>query len=228
MIQTAFWHCVLSVISDVQEQQLKLADKLKERREAQQRKLAAQQEKEREQFVKKADKAANPGDVSEVMTHSHSPTSIPTPTPISTQEQMQNRKRQFSLMFVDCIFAWCEYTKISFQQESPPVWTQEAYRLPRTKYTPCCFSWGYPPVLTLDLDGGRNTSSYWQGRYPNPCPDLRWGTPRPDLGWGTPCPDLGRGYSPIPHRPEGVPHYKCERTDACENITFPTPLECGR
>ena len=57
---------------DVQEQQLKLADKLKERREAQQRKLAAQQEKEREQFVKKADKVTNPGDVSEVSRLSNS------------------------------------------------------------------------------------------------------------------------------------------------------------
>ena len=70
-LKAAVWHCNIFYTSDVQEQQLKLADKLKERREAQQRKLAAQQEKEREQFVKRADKATNPGDVSDVSTQSN-------------------------------------------------------------------------------------------------------------------------------------------------------------
>ena len=59
------------------------------------------------------------------------------------------------------------------KQESPPAWTQEAYRPPRSKYTLCCSSRGYPPN---------------RGQIP---------------GWG-PAPPPG-----------------CERTDACENITFP-------
>ena len=34
--------------------------------------------------------------------------------------------------------------KIRYRQESPPAWTQEAYRPPCSKYTLCCSSWGYP------------------------------------------------------------------------------------
>ena len=48
---------------------MKLAEKLKERRETQEKKLAAQQEKEREQFIKRADKSTSAADVGEVCAH---------------------------------------------------------------------------------------------------------------------------------------------------------------
>ena len=39
------------------------------------------------------------------------------------------------------------------KQESPPAWTQEAYRLPCSEYSFCCPTW-VPPILT------------WPGGYP--------------------------------------------------------------
>ena len=75
------------------------------------------------------------------------------------------------------------------KQDSPPVWTQEAYRPPRSKYSI------YYPV------GGGRVPHPWAGGYPSQAhPDLVrrrvgipfWGTPIWD--WGTPC--LGLGYPP--------------------------------
>ena len=79
--------------------------------------------------------------------------------------------------------------RISFQlEESPPAWTQEAYRSPRIKYSICCpvLSWGRgtlslarvppPPVLT------------WLRGYPI----LGQGTPHLDLVGVPPCLDLAR------------------------------------
>ena len=91
--------------------------------------------------------------------------------------------------------------KLKRKQERPPVWTQEAYRPPRSKYSLCCpilgggvpHSWlGRYPIP------GKGVSHLWPGWYPNlgyPFPILIWlgGTPYS----GTPCPDLvGRGGTP--------------------------------
>ena len=61
--------------------------------------------------------------------------------------------------------------KIFQSQESPPAWTQEAYRPRRIKY----YSVGYPPTRS---DGGRGPKV----GYPLPS----WGTPPPGPGWSTP------------------------------------------
>ena len=80
------------------------------------------------------------------------------------------------------------------KQESPPVWTQEAYHPPCSKYSLCCSTWvppqaGYPPILTWL--GGTYLGTPWQGTPPS----WTWqGPPRLDLagyppGWtwqGTP------------------------------------------
>ena len=99
--------------------------------------------------------------------------------------------------------------------ESPPAWTQEAYRLQRIKYSICC------PVL-----GGGGVPP---ARRVHPGPDLAGGTPsllgstspvRP--GWGTPPPppsDLDGLYHPPPRSGPGrstPPPPRCRRT---ENIT---------
>ena len=104
------------------------------------------------------------------------------------------------------------------QQESPPAWTQEAYRPPRSKYTPCCFSWGYPPTS-----------------WPGTCiwgvpPILLTGDGVPPPSWpgkGYPLFWPGMGVSPILTCKGDTP-CRCGRTDACENITFPIPSECVR
>ena len=80
------------------------------------------------------------------------------------------------------------------KQESPPAWTQEAYRLPCSEYSFCCSNW-VPP-----------------GRVP-PHPDLAWGVPYlgnppgrvppswPGLGgypyWGIPYLGTPPGVCPI-------------------------------
>ena len=85
----------------------------------------------------------------------------------------------------------------------PSVQTWDGVPPPTQTYPPSGPGMGYPP------------SGPGMGYPP---PDLGWGTPL-SAGWGTPRLDLGRG-TPPPGR--------CERTDACENITFPIPSECGR
>ena len=122
-------------------------------------------------------------------------------------------------------------------QESPPAWTQEAYRLPPAALSPDrgvphrvltggtpsnpdrgrgyphpVLGRGYPwvsPILTWDLT--------WMGVLPI---HLGWGYSHLNLGWGNPLPDLGRG---MPHPYLGIgypllagwgyPQCKCEQTD---------------
>ena len=96
------------------------------------------------------------------------------------------------------------------KQESPPAWTQEAYRPPHSKYmlcwscggdTPC---WGVPPVQTWE----RGIPHQLDG-VPS-CPDLGRGYPRPDLGSGT------------PHQLDGVaPPPRYELTDKLKILPFP-------
>ena len=122
--------------------------------------------------------------------------------------------------------------KMSVIQESPPAWTQEAHRPPRSKSSLCCsVSWwrgGYPiqpwmgggipsslglgvphPVLEgvpyLVLDGGvPQGTPPSAGRAPPSIPGMGYlhHPPHPDLGWGTPHPDLVWGIPP--HQQDGV------------------------
>ena len=78
-----------------------------------------------------------------------------------------------------------------YEQESPPAWTQEAYRSPCIKHSICCLiPRGYPipgPILRYPLS--------WSG----------WGVPHPRPG---DTPSQARGY-PIPARGYpilGFPH----------------------
>ena len=88
--------------------------------------------------------------------------------------------------------------KILFIKESPPAWTQEAYRPLCSEYCFCCPNW-VPPVLTWCggdtlLGGVPYLGTPWQGtpdRVP-PCPDLAWGGTLP-------------GYPPWQGTPSRVP-----------------------
>ena len=99
------------------------------------------------------------------------------------------------------------------RQESPPAWTQEAYRPPRSKYTLCCSCWGGGvPWAGTPPSGGvpRAGAPCWGvtlgrcpllGGYPRQAPLLLGGTPgRHPLPGGTPggCPLPGpwMGYPP--------------------------------
>ena len=81
--------------------------------------------------------------------------------------------------------------KIKPQQESPPAWTQEAYRPPCIEYSFCFPTWVPPPILT------------WPGGYPARGYPM-WvppaGYPYPDLAGGYPA----RGY-PTWAPPAGYP-----------------------
>ena len=99
------------------------------------------------------------------------------------------------------------------KQESPPAWTQEAYRPRRIKYYICCpVPGGYPPS-----GPGRVPPS--RGYLP-----LAWGTP-----WAGGTPPWPGGLPPswtwlgYPSWPGGVS--PCGQTDGwtdtCQNITFP-------
>ena len=108
------------------------------------------------------------------------------------------------------------------KQDSPPAWTQEAYRPPGGKHTLFYPRWGggtYPGGRVPTLVGG--TYSGRGGTYPGGgVPTLvggylpwlggtypRWGVPT--LGGGVPT--LGRGYlpmvgTPFPPAKVGTPH----------------------
>ena len=80
------------------------------------------------------------------------------------------------------------------QQESPPAWTQEAYRPPRSEYSFYCPNWGEGEYLIpgLDPDGGG---------VPHPR-SRQWGTPSQVQTGGTPS--LAR-YPPVQVQMEGTP-----------------------
>ena len=124
----------------------------------------------------------------------------------------------------------------NWQQESPPAWTQEAYRPPCSKYSLCCPNWvppprpGYPPQP--GYPPGQGTPLPRPG-YPPPAGPGREPPPRLDLA----------GYPPrLPHGilgnvakhygiwvPPPVDRQMDGRTDACQNITFPrTPYAGGK
>ena len=108
---------------------------------------------------------------------------------------------------------------INNKQESPPAWTQEAYRPPCSKCSLCWWGRGYPiqsrggyPIQswwggTLGTPTIQNwlgkypIQSWWGGGYPGYPPPSRPGMGHPppsDLGWGIPPPsDLGCGTPTI-------------------------------
>ena len=124
--------------------------------------------------------------------------------------------------------------EIYYKQESPPAWTQEAYRPPRSKCSLCC-SVGGVPHPDLARGGG--------------------GVPHPDLTWSNPPPPPpGPGYHPERTWDQwcgkepgtGVPPWKGHGTSdlgknmglgyppsqmwtdkQTENITIPHPSDAG-
>ena len=86
-------------------------------------------------------------------------------------------------------------------QESPPVWTQEAYRLLCSEYSFCCPNWVPPQQGTPPFWPGRGEGyPTWvpPGRVP-PCPDLAQGVPY----LGNPPPLAGYPLGRVP--PAGYP-----------------------
>ena len=76
-----------------------------------------------------------------------------------------------------------------YQQESPPAWTQEAYRLPCSNYSLCCPNW-VPPLARVPPRPGYPPWPRYppgQGTPPARVPPGQ-GTPRPGYppGQGTP------------------------------------------
>ena len=76
-------------------------------------------------------------------------------------------------------------------QESPPAWTQEAHRPPRSKYSLCCSvgERGCTPTIHTWLGGGTPTRPGWGGTPSRP----------------------GQG---VPHPDQKVPLHECKRHTA--------------
>ena len=102
----------------------------------------------------------------------------------------------FALMSTSTLALYKWWRKHTHWQESPPAWMQEAYRLPCSKCSLCCYV-------------------SWQGRYTHPVPMVEY--PHPVLTWGKvppSNPDRGRippsssdGGGTRPSSPDrGVPY----------------------
>ena len=115
---------------------------------------------------------------------------------------------------------------LSKKQESPPAWTQEAYYPPCSEYSFWCSNWvppqqgtppaRYPPWAGYPPDGpGRVPPPAGPGRVPLPpgCPMAFWVMLQSIMGYGYPPPPCGQTDG---------------RTDACQNITFPSYYVRGR
>ena len=111
---------------------------------------------------------------------------------------------------------WCKDKQIYVRQESPPAWTQEAYRPPCSKYSLCCPILADPPPAGPDPPspspaGPDPPPSPLAGPDPprldlTPAPRLDLTPPRP--GWTWPPPPAG----PDPPRLAG-PDPPCGQTD---------------
>ena len=130
--------------------------------------------------------------------------------------------------------------------ESPPAWTQEAYRPLCSKYSLCCPNWvppggypvRYPPGGYPDPPGGVPSQVPPRGGVPGPPRGYpvryprggtRSGTPGgvprpPPPGGGTRSGTPPGGY-PVRYPPGGYPDPPsppCGQTNTCENSTFPS------
>ena len=98
------------------------------------------------------------------------------------------------------LFHSTQVYEVQMKQESPPAWTQEAYRPPCIEYSFCCPTWVPPPHP--DLAGGVPWSGTpWAG-YP---PILTWPGGVPDQGTPPGQATPQAGYPPILTWPGGVP-----------------------
>ena len=112
------------------------------------------------------------------------------------------------------------HPKTKNKQESPPAWTQEAYRPQRIKYSICCpiLEGGYlplpggiylgvpPPPPVLAWPGGGTYLGQEGGTYLGVPPILTWlGGEVPTLGYPLPPSGPGQGTSPPPSGPGRVP-----------------------
>ena len=81
------------------------------------------------------------------------------------------------------------------KQESPPAWTQEAYRPPCSKYSLCCPNWvppprpGSPPPARVSRPPPGWT---WQGTPPPSCPMAFWEMLQSIMGYGYPPPPVDK------------------------------------
>ena len=118
----------------------------------------------------------------------------------------------------------CRHQQISglspynrIQQESPPAWTQEAYRPPCSEYSFCCPT-RVPPRGVPDPGTPPGGSGYppgggtWPG-YPPRCLMAFWEMLQSIMGYGYP--------------PLWTDRWMDGRTDACQNITFPRTTYAG-
>ena len=107
------------------------------------------------------------------------------------------------------------HCKTIYKQESPPAWTQEAHRPPRSKYTLCCSGRGVPLPERVPPPGKIGT--------PPPIQTWEEVPPHPEGRYPPPHPDPGP-----PRHLDGVPPpHRCEQTDTCENSTFPRTTYAG-
>ena len=124
------------------------------------------------------------------------------------------------------------HTKIIFKQESPPAWTQEAYRPPHSKCLLCCSVWGGVPhprvgVPQPGVDGGGVPPS----RVGVPSQVLMvGGTPARSWWWrGT----TGTTGTPLPSRPSsggypGTPSPSRPGWGSPSGIGYPPPSRPGQ
>ena len=128
-----------------------------------------------------------------------------------------------------CFCCWSKILQIHNQQESPPAWTQEAYRPPRSKCS-LCWGWGgtqsqvggYPSQVqggvphprsgggvTRPRSRGGTLSQVWGGVQSQMIIQTWLGGTHPDLVGGypgyPPQPDVGWGTPPWPDLGWGTP-----------------------
>ena len=97
------------------------------------------------------------------------------------------------ILFNRNTYQWATYKL--WKQESPPVWTQEAYRPLCSKYSLCCSVSGKGDVLPPAwLGTGGNTPSSPTGGGTPIQPD--WGGSHHQAGWGIPSPLNWMGGTP--------------------------------
>ena len=107
-----------------------------------------------------------------------------------------------------------------YKQESPPAWTQEAYRPSRNKCSPCCFVswWGVPHPVLMGGAPGWPDGVPPLGRIGYPCWEGWRYTPIRKDGGTPPV----RMYGVLPRLPKGLPPNNGGQS---ENITLRHPSD---